>query len=519
MDPNFVHEAQGDELCSYLIALEGWRRGLKLTWHAAGSEPFRSIKTWYDERPGKLFSLSDGDNEHFYFRSRGDAVTDSAVETGMDKEKTKTVLQTAGVPVPKGIVLDLTKSQEELQKSVEALSFPLVIKPLDGSFGKDVFTRIESWDHFFRVIDQISETANTYMCEEFVFGSEYRLYVVGNEVVSAIKRVPASVEGDGKLTVARLIEQKNTDRKQHPRLKNCLITIDDEIQEVLDKKGLSLKTVLPDGEALSLRSKSNISLGGEAVDCLDELSGEMKKTAVNAAHAVDGFAHGGVDMITEDHQNGAEAVVIEMNPTAQIGSSVFPSYGRGRDVPAKIVDYYFPKTRKMKEQENYMYFIYKDGLIPLETGVARKAEAPDVPRGFKGVELKVKNLTNKMTNIYYFKQQMMKKGIVGYLRSADGGKHGEMVVMSTPEKLSEWLDEIKETDYLFEIERVDVTHNTKHLYHTFDISGYVTNWKGVLREQTAAARKNKILNMMTSVYQLKSKIKIKRMFIKEETDA
>ncbi|MDO6658973.1 hypothetical protein Q4550_24320, partial [Anaerobacillus sp. 1_MG-2023] len=75
-----------------VVALEGWRRGLTLRWHVKDSEKFKEMKTWFVDKPGQLFSLSSKDRTHYFFRTRGDKVTNEAVDTGRDKEKTKQAL-------------------------------------------------------------------------------------------------------------------------------------------------------------------------------------------------------------------------------------------------------------------------------------------------------------------------------------------------------------------------------------------------------------------------------------------
>src|SRR5690625_2397919 len=95
-----VSETEGNYLDAYVVALEGWRRGLTLKWHVKDSEKFKKMKTWFVDHPGQLFSLHSNEKSHYFFRTRGDKVTNEAVEKGMDKEITKQVLKEAGVPVP-----------------------------------------------------------------------------------------------------------------------------------------------------------------------------------------------------------------------------------------------------------------------------------------------------------------------------------------------------------------------------------------------------------------------------------
>src|SRR5690625_5475492 len=97
-----IANTQDNYLDAYVIALEGWRRGLNLSWHTKKSDKFKNIKTWFVDEPGQLFSLQSKENSHYFFRSRGDKVLNEAVEIGMNKQKTKELITKAEVTVHKG---------------------------------------------------------------------------------------------------------------------------------------------------------------------------------------------------------------------------------------------------------------------------------------------------------------------------------------------------------------------------------------------------------------------------------
>src|SRR5690625_4492858 len=133
LNPEVVSETEGNYLDAYVVALEGWRRGLTLRWHIKDSEKFKKMKTWYVDHPGQLFSLHSKDKAHYFFRTRGDKVTNEAVEQGMNKEITKHLLSEAGVPVPEGREFTKEASEAEIVQYASTLGYPVVIKPTDGS--------------------------------------------------------------------------------------------------------------------------------------------------------------------------------------------------------------------------------------------------------------------------------------------------------------------------------------------------------------------------------------------------
>ena len=382
-----VEDARGHALDAYVIALEGWRRGLTLRWHTKDSEKFPSMKTWFVDKPGKLFSLSSEDRTHYFFRTRGDKVTNEAVEIGMDKERTKQYLSKAGVPVPNGKRFSQDEHDDEIiNYASKTLGFPVVLKPTDGSFGRGVVTNIQDINALKRALDYARRNhgESDWIIEKYIPGDEYRLYVVDDEVVGAIRRVPANVVGDGVNTIRTLIEKKNSERKKNPRLESCLIKIDQEVLNFLESNNYNLESIPEQGTQVFLTNKGNISLGGDPVDCLDDLSDDVKTTAIQTLRSIPGLPHGAVDLIvTNNCVEESGVLVLEVNPTAQIGSILFPLKGKARNVPKAIIDYYFPETiiKGEKQSSSNMYFDFQKVISPLFNKMARNVTVSPHPTG------------------------------------------------------------------------------------------------------------------------------------------
>src|SRR5699024_4844017 len=99
---DIVRQARKTKLCAYSVALEGWRRGLKLKWYTKDSEHFQDMVIFGVNPPGRLFSLSSESKTHYFFRTRGDKVPSETVEIASEKDDAKIYMEKAGVPVPKG---------------------------------------------------------------------------------------------------------------------------------------------------------------------------------------------------------------------------------------------------------------------------------------------------------------------------------------------------------------------------------------------------------------------------------
>ncbi|WP_088032413.1 acylphosphatase [Evansella clarkii] len=379
-----MEDARGPEFDAYVVALEGWRRGLTLKWHAKNSEKFSEMKTWHVDKPGKLFSLSSKGTTHYFFRTRGDKVTNEAVEIGSDKEKTKEYLQKAGINTPEGKRFKEDASDEEILNYAETIGYPVVIKPTDGSFGRGVVTDLGSKEELEKALYYVRHKSqyNDIIVERHVSGEDYRLYVVGDRTVGAIKRIPANITGDGTHTINELIEIKNQKRKENPRLISCPILVNTELKEYINKQGYSPDSILEEGKLLYLTNKNNISIGGDPIAAFEELPEEVKRTAVKALHAMPGLMHGAVDILFDRKSSmDSSIVILELNPTAQIGSLLFPLEGKASDIPSEIIDFYFPETKDVRSDKEKIYFDLTDVLYPLITRTATSSTVTPAPLG------------------------------------------------------------------------------------------------------------------------------------------
>ncbi|TFJ91565.1 acylphosphatase [Lentibacillus salicampi] len=443
LSSEIVSDVHGNLLDAYAVALEGWRRGLKLRWHVKDSEKFSEMYTWYVDNPGQLFSLSSKDRTHYFFRTRGDIVSNEAVAIGKDKEKTKEALKKAGVSVPEGKQFSEEATNESIIEYASKIGYPLVLKPTDGSFGRGVISNITSEGELDYSLEYVRTDLNypDVIIEHYIRGKEYRIYVVGDEVVGAMNRIPPNVTGDGVKSIESLIELKNEERELNPRLVSCPITANEDVMDYIGRSGYSLATVPEAGEHVFLSDKSNISLGGDPVDVLDELPNDIKETAVSAIKAVPGLLHGAVDLIIHPEKPAAEAgFIIELNPTAQLGGLLYPIKGKSRDIPAAIIDYYFPETMPLKIDKTQTYFDFQDVLEPL---LSRDASASTVtPSPLGKLYVKKYTVSGDVQDIGYhrgLRKQAFERNLHGFVMNLENGDI-EVVVAGTD---SEMVDDFR----------------------------------------------------------------------------
>jgi len=470
-----VADARGWNLDAYIVALEGWRRGLTLKWHAKGSGNFKDMRTWFVDSPGRLFSLSSEDKTHYFFRTRGDKVTNEAVDKGSDKEQTKIILAEKNIPTAKGQQFSSQDSDETIVAYANKVGYPLVVKPTNASFGRGVVTNINNEQELRAalVTVRLKQSYSNIIVEQHITGDDCRVYVVGDQAVAAMKRLPANVVGDGVHSIEELIQLKNAEREENPRLISCLIKIDDELIQTISKKGYTIGTVLDENEQLFLLEKSNISIGGDPISVMDELPNEVKNLAVKAIQAIPGLAHGAVDMIVDLDKPADEAgVIIELNPTSQLGGLLFPVKGQAQDVPAAIIDYYFPETKDIETNDVQFYFDFIDVLSPLESHSADTSTVSPMPMG--KVYAKKYTVIGDVQQIGYhmgLRKQAFERYLNGLVLNLSDGNIEVVVAGTDPDMVDDFENGLWEDPERSEVVEVHKSEWTEPMKVGFEIKG------------------------------------------------
>jgi len=266
------------------------------------------------------------------------------VELACDKEGTKQILRDAGVPVPRGTVVQYL---DELEAAIEDVGgYPIVIKPLDGNHGRGITIDINSWDEAEKAYDVARDVSRAVIVERFYRGRDHRVLVVNGKLVAVAERVPAHVIGDGKSTVAELIEETNRDPNRGDGHDNVLtkIIVDRNSYSLLERQGYTLETVLNPGEICYLRATANLSTGGIAVDRTDDIHPENIWLAQRVAKII-GLDIAGIDVVTPDITKPlreVDGVVVEVNAAPGFRMHVCPSQGLPRNVAAPVLEMLFP---------------------------------------------------------------------------------------------------------------------------------------------------------------------------------
>lgn len=265
------------------------------------------------------------------------------VEIACDKEDTKHLLDQADVPIPKG---EIVRSERGLRDAVDYIGYPLVTKPIDGNHGRGITVDINSWEEALEGYEIAKKVSRSVIVEKFITGDDYRLLVINNTLVAAALRTPAHVVGDGKSTIQELIDKVNEDPRRGYGHEEVLtmISVDTITKNILQAKELTLDSVLPEGENLTLKDTANLSTGGTAADVTDIVHPFNVFMAERISKII-GLDICGIDIMTTDisvplDQSGG--AILEVNAGPGFRMHLAPTSGLPRNVAAPVIDMLFP---------------------------------------------------------------------------------------------------------------------------------------------------------------------------------
>ena len=303
-----------------------------------------------DERD-QFLSLQYG--EHLEYVKNGNMTShDSYISPLIMENKvvTKKVLAKAGFNVPQSMEFN------DVQTAVE--NFPLfegravVIKPKSTNFGLGItiFQQgVQNREDFAKAVEIAFREDKEIMVEDYLIGTEYRFFVLGDKTLAVLLRVPANVIGDGEHTIKQLVAMKNADplRGDGSRTPLKKIALGDIEELQLKEQGFTPISIPPRDVIVQLRANSNISTGGDSIDMTDQMHESYKRLAVDISKAM-GAAVCGVDLIIPDLTKPAQPNlqswgVIEANFNPMMMMHIFPYAGESRRVTLDVINMLFPE--------------------------------------------------------------------------------------------------------------------------------------------------------------------------------
>lgn len=288
---------------------------------------------------GNLVQLGYGSKQRRIWTAETDHTSAIAETISRDKDLTKSLLASAGVPTPEGRTVS---SPDDAWEAAQDIGLPVVVKPIDGNHGRGVFINLYTQQEIEAAYAVAINEGSEVLVERHIIGDEHRLLVVGNKVVAAAKGETVWVTGDGKHTVLELIQiQINSDPRRGTSEEHPLnpVRIDSAVELELARQKLSASSIPRVDHKVLIQSNGNV-----AFDVTDLVHPEVASQVALAARVV-GLEIAGVDLVAQDISKPLEsqnAAIVEVNAGPGLLMHLKPASGKPQPVGEAIANHLFP---------------------------------------------------------------------------------------------------------------------------------------------------------------------------------
>ncbi len=285
-----------------------------------------------------LVQFGHGVHQRRIFTAETDRTSAIAEGIAQDKDLTKTLLRAVGVPVPAG---RLVADAADAWLAAVEIGLPVVIKPRDANHGRGVALNLSTQSQIEAAYALAVGEGDGVIVEQCVRGGEHRLLVVGDQVVAASRGEPEQVIGDGRHTIAQLVDILNRDPRRGLEFAFPLgkVELDPAGLLALDQQGYTPESVPPARSVVLIHRNGDFT-----TDETDDVHPDVAAQAVLAAKVV-GLDVAGVDIIAENIARPLKAqggMVIEVNAGPGLHMHLEPQRGRPRAVGEMILQSMFP---------------------------------------------------------------------------------------------------------------------------------------------------------------------------------
>ena len=253
-----------------------------------------------------------------------------------DKSTFQERLSAAGVPVPRRAILEVARRPRLHQQLTAAgMRFPLVLKPLRGTFGRGVVTNISDLHSLDQTLQQALRAQKSrigfrdngyyvdvtpgYYVEEMTRGENYRVLILDGKVVDVTRRGIPRVVGDGQSTVHSLVAQASASRMSLGAAPFDQSRISKDLLRQVPAKGEhKLLDTIVTGQAIN-----SLHYVGDWHPSLHELARRVQ-SVIPGNHRLTGMDYITTDITRNYKRHG---VIIEANPTPDLAAN-FLAWGR-----------------------------------------------------------------------------------------------------------------------------------------------------------------------------------------------
>ncbi len=296
------------------------------------------------DKPSQTLLAKLGQQEELFQEINSRLMPHTLMQISANKMLCRDILMQNSISVPAGACFELSALAQIIPYAY-SLDFPVVLKPNWGTQGNLVFANITSAADLYEACLYASASAGDsakFLVEKKFIGNEYRILLFKSGQYAALRRDPASIIGDGELSIEGLVKKESERRVADESTCLCPIPLDYIVESYLKQQGLTLESIPQMGQSIQLRDNSNIYTGGFATDVTDSVHPAFISELQKIFDIFLGLPYVGIDLMTKDiAQYSTEYVVLELNTMPAIGPHHAPAAGQARNVAKWFVDLVF----------------------------------------------------------------------------------------------------------------------------------------------------------------------------------
>ena len=248
--------------------------------------------------------------------------TPEGTKLTIDKTVTSEMLNKKNIPVPKFSVINIKEPVEKIidKMNENDIDFPIVLKPINGTFGIDVITNIDNIEELENTLDYFrgKKRYKNIMLEEQIEGDVYRIFVFNNQVIDIVRREKPYVISNGKNSIQELINMRNEDQ-----LKKKLFKTNNISENYLKKQGYDLSDIPPKGLKIFITDVINmhngaviskVDLNRVPVKNIEMFIGVNKTLGINTS----GIDYLSKDIYVDFYKNYSKVLEVNGKPDTEI---------------------------------------------------------------------------------------------------------------------------------------------------------------------------------------------------------
>lgn len=230
-----------------------------------------------------------------------------------DKINQIKILEKNNIPIPKQYFNIKGKSKffviNKLNKVIDQIEYPCVVKQSDGQKSKNVFINIKNKKNLLEKINKILDSNHfNIIIEKYIIGKNFRIFVIDDKVIDICYRGDVNIIGNGKDNITTLIDKKNKFLKS---MNFYQIIVDKKF--VFDKYKKNLNYIPFKGEELLLNPIS-IPIRGAIPKRIDLTKVHKENLEMfSKINKIFGLRYCGIDFITPDLSKSYKDISCSIN--------------------------------------------------------------------------------------------------------------------------------------------------------------------------------------------------------------